>query len=70
MLDFKIGKVFRQIATAPQQAWRYSQQHPLEAFVYGGICLFFAVGAKIFLSVLAFCLMGGAVCRLLNRERL
>ena len=54
------------LINAPRIAWQYAQRYPLEAFCYGGLCLLFAWGAKIFLSILAFALMGGAIAQLLN----
>ena len=58
--------LFKRLALAPKVAWEYSQRHPLEAFCYGALCIVFAWGAKIFLSILAMALMGGAISQLLN----
>ena len=60
--------LFRRIALAPKVAWNFSQRYPLEAFCYGGLCIVFAWGAKIFLSILALALMSGAVYSLLNPD--
>lgn len=60
-MNLHLGSMARRIRAAPGLAWRYAQRYPLEAFVYGALCLLFAWGARIFLSVLAFALMGGAI---------
>lgn len=56
--------MIRRLINAPVAAWHYAQRHPLEAFCYGALCLVFAWGARIFLSIIALALMAGAISHL------
>ena len=58
----------QRLIKAFSKAWQFSQKHPLEAFCWGGVCLLFAWGAKIYLSLLAFSLMARAVATLLGQK--
>lgn len=51
----------------PVNAWQYSQQKPLEAFLYAGAFLVAAFFARLVLAFLALVLMGGALYRLIRR---
>lgn len=59
-------RVLTRVTMAPKRAWEYAQREPLEAFCYGGLCVVFAWGAKIFLSILALVLMSGAIYQFLS----
>ncbi|PSN10655.1 hypothetical protein C7271_25695 [filamentous cyanobacterium CCP5] len=62
--------LWRRALAIPQNAWRYSQQRPLEAFVYAALFLAAAYFARLVLALLALVLMGGALYRLINYEGL
>lgn len=59
--------LWRRAMTIPLNAWRYSQQKPLEAFLYAGAFLVAAYFARVVLAFLALVMMGGALYRLIRR---